>query len=263
MQSPINVSTNISTNISANPSGNISADPDSKGNGTPLDLLEWLTQDFSPTEQKSTNMAWQIHKCQITESLISQHEPMKLIYHYESLDDEQKANSPLSGALLKQFDRLITREDFAALIKLPIKAVAKPWQLKFRGKLVIFTANPEVAIRLHWTNTLKPFDPVYTTDLDAAVLQAFSHWQFVETVEVISKNPQIRLIAHYKDHPQTDTISHWQPISHQQFEPLPSTLALQIQQCLSNSPAVQQLWLPRLQDLAFEQAEAWLLQEKV
>lgn len=220
---------------------------------TPIDILAWLTQDF--TENKTT-LAWQIHKCQLTDSLISQHQPMKLIYHYERLGDDQKAHFPLNGALLKQFDRLITREDFADLLKIDVNHVAKPWQLKFSGKLVIFTDNPEVAIRLHWTNTLKPFEPVYTADLATAVEQAFSHWQFVDTVEVISKSPSIRLIAPYKI--DSEQITTWQPVSNQQFEPMPAPLALAIQQLLTNSDSVQQLWLPRLKQSALEKASDWL-----
>lgn len=229
---------------------------------TPIDLLDWLTQDFG--EKKST-ITWQIYKCQLTDSLISQHEPMKLIYHYERLDDEQKANFPLNGALLKQFDRLMNREDFAELLKIDVKNVAKPWQLKFSGKLVIFSENPEVAIRLHWTNTLKPFEPVYTADLATAVEQAFNHWQFVDTVEVISKSPRIRLIAPYKTPSKTtpsntessEQITTWQPMSNQQFEPMPAPLALEIQHLLTNSDSVQQLWLPRLKESALEKASEW------
>lgn len=231
---------------------------------TPIDLLDWLTQDFS---QATTSFSWQIHKCLISHSLISQHEPMKLIYHYERLDDEQKSAYPLNGVLLKQFDRLITREDFANLLNIDVKNVAKPWQLKFTGKLVIFTDNPEVAIRLHWTNTLKPFEPIYTPDLAAAVSQAFAHWQFVDSVEVISKSPRIRLVAHYEHSQNSEKTAEnttlWQPVSNQQFEPMPSPLALQIQQLLSNSDSIQQLWLPQLIEIANDQAEQWQQQENL
>lgn len=196
--------------------------------------------------------AWQIHRCQVTEGLISQHTPMKLIYHYEHLDEAVKAEYPLQGALLAQFDQLMTRERFAQLLGMPLELVPMPWQLKFSGKLVVFYANPEIALRLHWTNTLKAAEPVYHADLATAIDQCFTHWQFVHQVEVVNKNPQIVLTAALET-------QEWQRPASPQFEGVPAPIALAIQQFLHQHTEVQHAWLAAIKDSAQHYSEGYRL----
>ena len=47
-------------------------------NNTIIDLLALITD---------TMPQWKVHRCQVTDGVISQHLPMKFIYHYEYLSD--------------------------------------------------------------------------------------------------------------------------------------------------------------------------------
>ncbi len=198
-----------------------------------LDLFDYLAESLE---------RWQIYKCHITQMLVSQNQPIKLIYHYEKLSDDDKTRYPLQGELLKQFNQLMTQEQFANHLGIELQRVANPWQLKFTGKLIVFTDNPEIALRLYWTNTLKPFELLYHQQLLSAVDDSWKHWQFIDNVEIINKNPNIQLIAKHDDLPQT-----WQASNHQQFEQLPSVIALTIQQFLLENHIVKEVWLKYIQ----------------
>ncbi|ELA08422.1 hypothetical protein MOMA_07671 [Moraxella macacae 0408225] len=212
-----------------------------------------------------TIMDWQIHRCQVTHALIGQHEPMKLIYHYEQLADEIKAQNPLNGALLKRFDDVMTREDFAELLKIDINKIAKPYQLKFEGKLVVFCQNPEVALRLHWTNTLKNFELLHIQhdDLQNALQNVknsmFKHWQLVGEVDFISKqsNVTFQVVGKPIGTQQADradlgdalqNVVLWQQSSSQRFLPLPSVIALDLQRQCMASPMLADFWLAQIVD---------------
>ncbi|TRT16013.1 hypothetical protein DNP10_25075, partial [Salmonella enterica subsp. enterica serovar Panama] len=121
-------------------------------NKTIIDLLALITD---------TMPQWKVHRCQVTDVLISQHRPMKFIYHYEYLSDLLKLQHPLNGQLLASFDRLLTREQFAQMLGIHLHQVVNPWQIKFAGKLVVFYQHPDIALRLHWVNTIKTFEPIY------------------------------------------------------------------------------------------------------
>lgn len=218
---------------------------------TRIDLLAWLTE----IDQTPTATTWHIHKAQFTEALIQQHLPIQLLYHYEKLQDDIKAQYPLKGSLLKQFNMPMTREVFTSLPELSgitLNDVAKPWQLKFSGKLVIFSQNPEVAIRLWWTNTLKEFELVYNKDLSNAIEASFHHWQFVDKVEILCKTPNVILTAPTDEVPESDW---WQMTPSSTFAPVPSLLGIKIQQLLNEHPFVKDHWLLQLIDLAQGQIE--------
>lgn len=198
---------------------------------------------------------WQLHRCQITDALITKQAPMKMLYHYEHLAEDIKTAHPLQGKLLLDFDTPMTAERFATVLGIKPNDVSTPWQLKFNGKLVIFFEALEIALRLHWTNTLKPFEPVYQADLATAVMASFAHWQFVGAVEIISKNSQVLLTA---SHP--DLAQEWQLAHAQAFSDMPAVLALDIQQYLHSAPNVSEIWLPEMQaaarDFALEQQDS-------
>lgn len=207
---------------------------------------------------------FRLYKCHVSDAMISQHEPMKLIYHYEQLDEVIKENLPFQGTLLRDFDKPMTRMVFAQKAGLEIADVAQPWQLKFVGRIVLFCEQPEIALRLHWTNTLKPFAIVAVKDLQQAVEQSFVHWQWIDTVEVISKDPNLCLTAQIDNAPHelpemgkaTSPIPLWQLQASQAFVPLPTSVAVALQQFLLHHPLVKETWLPMLQQVAKEQATA-------
>lgn len=212
-----------------------------------LPLLDFLADNLAKSR---------LHRCQLVEHLISQDQLMKLIYHYERLDDTIKAQLPLQGQLLVNFDKLLSREGFSQLAQLEIGQVAKPWQLKFVGKLVLFFEQPEIALRLQWTNTLKPFEIIENRDLIAAVNASFANWQFIGAVEVVSKSPDLTLIA-----PHPDLVTPWQLQACQSFVTLPSVLSHSVQQFFHDNILVNELWLPAMQETATDMAQQWLEQQ--
>lgn len=200
---------------------------------------------------------WQVHRCQITDSLVSQHQPMKFIYHYEHLSDLVKLQYPLTGELLASFDQLMTREAFAQRLGIHIHQVANPWQIKFFGKLVVFYQQPEIALRLHWVNTIKAFEPIYPASsltqsqseaqsLHTAIEHAFGNWQ-ITAVEVIQKNPQVLL-----SYPNDDNQS---ILPSAQFVTVPATLANAIIDYLQSNPVIAKTWLTMIKAEAQSFAE--------
>lgn len=187
---------------------------------------------------------WQIHRCQINHALISQHEPMKMIYHYEQLPDNIKENHPLSGILLQKFDQLMLADDFATLLQIDPKHVAKPYQIKFTGKLVVFHSNPDIAMRLQWTNTLKNFDTVNEKDVNLAVEQAFTNWHFIDNVEMINKTPNLLFFV------ANEQGERWQLLNSLQFDNVPQSLAITLQQFLHDNDHVKKVWFEQLQAVA-------------
>lgn len=192
---------------------------------------------------------WQVHRCQVTQALISQHQPMKVIYHYEHLPDVVKLQHPLSGQLLASFDALMTREQFAQRLGIKLQQVANPWQIKFVGKLVVFHAQPEIALRLHWVNTTKPFEPIYLASklTDAAALQsvidhAFSNWQFT-AVEVIQKNPLVTLTYRSDAMNEGHTQATQSIVPTMQFVPVPNALVTTMLAYLHAHPTMATKWL--------------------
>lgn len=189
---------------------------------------------------------WQIHRCQLNHAMISQHQPMKLIYHYEQLPDNIKKNHPLTGVLLQKFDQLMLVEDFANLLQIDPKQVAKPYQIKFTGKLVVFHSNPDIAIRLQWTNTLKSFEPVYEKDVNVAVEQAFTNWHFIDNVEMINKTPNLLFFV------ANEQGERWQLLNNSQFDNVPQSLAITLQQFLHDHAHVKNVWLAQMQAMVLD-----------
>lgn len=216
----------------------------SSQNHTNLDLLEFIQQ---PQD-------WQIYRCGLITGQISQDEPMKVLYHYELLSDEQKQQYPLQGALLKQFDKKINRQQFANLLNIDINQLKKPYQMKFYGKLVVFCQNPEVALRLYWTNTLKAFAILDSTAIYTALQKAFEYWQFVDGVEFINKTSNIDFVVAGQDKIL------WQNQQYSQFEPLPSWLAIDLQQQLMQSE-ISSLWFEQIYQSCLDFLTNW--QEKM
>lgn len=194
-----------------------------------------------------------LHRCQITDYIIDKQLPMKLIYHYERLSEALKAEIPLQGQLLANFDKLMSQAQFAQLIGISADKLTQPWQLKFNGKLVLFFEQPEIALRLHFSNTLKPFEIVSSKNLEAAVAASFENWQWVDTVEIVSKDPHLSVFAH---HPLLS--EQWQLQGSNGFVYMPLALAHSIQQFLRDNDVVQTHWLPAMVQAAQTQAKHWL-----
>lgn len=142
-----------------------------------------------------TTISWQIHNCKISEKTVTQDVPMQFLYHYDSLDDSVKQTHPLTPALLAQFNTPMTADAAAKLIGIVDGLLASPWHVKVIGSLVVFSEALQLAVRLHWTNTGKATQQVYTKDADDAMTAAFKDWQFFGRVDVLYKNAKQTLVS--------------------------------------------------------------------
>lgn len=240
------------SNIQMRHTEQVSAEP------KPLDLLTLIDETASN---------WQIHRCQLVEASISQTRPMQLIYHYEALPDATKAQYLLQGQLLKRFDEVISREDFAAGLGIAVQEVPQAWQLKFTGKLVLYHAQPDIALRLHWTNTLKDFVPIYQADLATAVAQSFAHWQWVRAVEVVNRDRAWQLVGatthDAAEHRTADSRQGvWQLAVDTQFSVLPPVLADAVKQSLQ-ADDVSAHWVAAMQDAAQNYADNFIATQQI
>ena len=218
-------------------------------NKTIIDLLALITD---------TMPQWKVHRCQVTDGVVSQHLPMKFIYHYEYLSDLLKLQHPLNGQLLASFDRLLTREQFAQMLGIHPKQVVNPWQIKFAGKLVVFYQQPDIALRLHWVNTSKTFEPIYlpsklsqAESLPYAIDNAFTNWQ-ITRVEIIQKNPQVELVY---DSDDTNGNGVQSILPSTQFVPVPKPLANWMMAYFQSHPVIANEWLALIKSEAQSYAQ--------
>ena len=219
----------------------------STNNNTIIDLLALITD---------TMPQWKVHRCQVTDVLISQHRPMKFIYHYEYLSDLLKLQHPLNGQLLASFDRLLTREQFAQMLGIHLHQVVNPWQIKFAGKLVVFYQHPDIALRLHWVNTIKTFEPIYlqsklsqAESLPYAIDNAFTNWQ-ITGLEIILKNPQVELVYDSDETNGTQSI-----LPSTQFVPVPTPLAHWMMAYFQSNAVIANEWLALIKSEAQSYAQ--------
>lgn len=169
-------------------------------------------------------IAWRIHNCKISKKTITQDLPLPFLYHYDSLDDAIKQTHPLTPALLAQFNTPMTAQAAAKLIGIDAALLTSPWHVKVIGSLVVFSEALQLAIRLHWTNTGKDTQQIYTKDDADALTTAFKEWQFFGRVDVLYKNNNQPLVS--VDEQQTSAESILPLETSADYQLLPSTHAL-------------------------------------
>lgn len=140
-------------------------------------------------------ISWRIHNCKISKKTVTQELPMLFLYHYDSLDDSVKQAYPLTPALLAQFNTPMTAAEAAELIGITGDLLASPWHVKIIGSLVVFSEALQLAVRLHWTNTGKSTQQIYTKSVEEAVTAAFKEWQFFGRIDVLYKNDKQALVS--------------------------------------------------------------------
>ncbi|AAZ19153.1 hypothetical protein Psyc_1303 [Psychrobacter arcticus 273-4] len=140
-------------------------------------------------------ISWRIHNCKISQKTVTQDLPLPFLYHYDSLDESIKANYPLIPSLLAQFNTPMCAHDAAKLIGIDEALLSTPWHIKVVGSLVVFSEALQLAVRLHWTNTGKKTQQIYTQDKDDAILAAFKDWQFFGRIDILYKNNNQSLIS--------------------------------------------------------------------
>ena len=169
-----------------------------------------------------TAISWRIHNCKINKKTITQDMPLPFLYHYDSLDDTIKQTHPLTPILLAQFNTPMTAAAAAKLIGISEDLLASPWHVKVIGSLVVFSEALQLAVRLHWTNTGKNTQQLYTKSSDEAITAAFKDWQFFGRIDVLYKNNKQTLVS-MDDDEQLFTID-----ANPNYQQLPATHALTI-----------------------------------
>lgn len=144
---------------------------------------------------KDSAIAWRIHNCKVSKKNVIQDLPMQFLYHYDSLDDVIKQANPLTPKLLAQFNVLMTATEAAKIIGVDAALITSPWHVKVTGSLVVFSEALQLAVRLHWTNTGKTTEQIYTKDAADALIAAFKNWQFFGRIDVLYKNTKQALIS--------------------------------------------------------------------
>ena len=140
-------------------------------------------------------ISWRIHNCKISKKIITQDMPLPFLYHYDSLEDSIKQTYPLTPLLLAQFNTPMTTDEAAALIGIDKALITNPWHVKVIGSLVVFSEALQLAVRLHWTNTGKDTQQIYTKNEADALTAAFKEWQFFGRIDVLYKNDKQTLIS--------------------------------------------------------------------
>lgn len=140
-------------------------------------------------------ISWQIHNCKISKKTVTQDLPLPFLYHYDSLDDAVKQTHPLTPALLAQFNTPMSANQAAKLMGIDEALLSSPWHVKVIGSLVVFSEALQLAVRLHWTNTGKETQQIYTKNEEDAITAAFKDWQFFGRVDVLYKNDKQTLIS--------------------------------------------------------------------
>lgn len=140
-------------------------------------------------------IGWKIHNCKITKKTVTQDLPLPFLYHYDSLNDAIKQANPLTPALLSQFNTPMSAHEAAKLIGISEALIISPWHVKIIGSLVVFSEALQLAVRLHWTNTGKDTQQIYTQNEADAITAAFKDWQFFGRIDVLYKNNKQTLIS--------------------------------------------------------------------
>ncbi|MBE0407484.1 hypothetical protein ACT3TI_11520 [Psychrobacter sp. AOP22-C1-22] len=173
-------------------------------------------------------ISWRIHNCKVSKKTVTQDLPLPFLYHYDSLDDAIKQTHPLTPSLLAQFNTPMTANDAAKLIGINAELISSPWHVKVVGSLVVFSEALQLAVRLHWTNTGKETQQIYTRNEADAITAAVKDWQFFGRVDVLYKNDKQALVS--IDGTSVDEASN-EPIpliidASQDYQFLPATHAL-------------------------------------
>ena len=169
-------------------------------------------------------ISWRIHNCKISKKTITQDMPLPFLYHYDSLEDSIKQTYPLTPSLLAQFNTPMRANEAAKLIGIDKALITSPWHVKVIGSLVVFSEALQLAVRLHWTNTGKDTQQIYTKNEADALTTAFKEWQFFGRIDVLYKNDKQTLISIDEQAENNEQILTIDASSDYQF--LPATHAL-------------------------------------
>lgn len=171
-------------------------------------------------------IGWRIHNCKVNEKTITQDLPLPFLYHYDSLEDAIKQANPLTTKLLSQFDTMMTASEAAKLIGIEAALIAQPWHVKVTGSLVVFSEALQLAVRLHWSNTGKATQQIYTQNQADALVAAFKDWHFFGRVDVLYKNDKQTLISIDEENVDDNPFISFAASSDYQY--LPATHALTV-----------------------------------
>ena len=123
---------------------------------------------------------------------------------------------------------------------------------------MVFYQHPDIALRLHWVNTIKTFEPIYlqsklsqAESLPYAIDNAFTNWQ-ITGVEIIQKNPQVELVY---DSDDTNGNGVQSILPSTQFVPVPKPLAHWMMAYFQSHPVIANEWLALIKSEAQSYAQ--------
>lgn len=169
-------------------------------------------------------ISWRIHNCKVSKKTVTQDLPLPFLYHYDSLDEGIKQTNPLTPKLLAQFNTPMTAKEAARLIGIDQALLTSPWHVKVTGSLVVFSEALQLAVRLHWTNTGKETQQIYTKDAADSLIAAFKEWQFFGRIDVLYKNTKQTLVSIDEQAEDSEQLLTVDPSAEYQY--LPSTHSL-------------------------------------
>lgn len=130
---------------------------------------------------------WQLHNCKFLQTKATFDEPMSLLSHYDSLNDDLKSAYPLSFEQLKRMNELMDSRTACQVIGVPIETLKGAWHIKYVGRVVFFCESLQLAVRVHFSNTSKTAMPVYVSDKSQAWESQASVWRFFGVADILYK----------------------------------------------------------------------------
>lgn len=166
---------------------------------------------------------WQLHRCRLLTTYIGFDEPLSLLAHYDSLDDDIKQHYPLTTTQLIKLNQQMTICQVATYLGIDKKHFKKAWQIKYTGQAVLVMPIQKLAVRFYFSNTAKTSQNVYAANLKSALAQQSRQWRAFGVIDVAYQG-LVPLIS------QADTLL---AIDTPTFSPLPNSHSLGISQAIN------------------------------
>lgn len=155
------------------------------------DTPEFVLQELL----KNDAFVFRVHNIKLTTLTINRDLPQMFLAHYDSLDDDIKADTPLSPELLRQINTLMTADEANRLLGLASGTIRAAYHIKISGTVVIVNDDLPLALHLSFTNTAKSSQAVYGQDIATLVEQEAQKWQLTGTVNLLHKSSKHKLIS--------------------------------------------------------------------
>ncbi len=143
-----------------------------------------------------TAFTLRVHNVKLTQLSHAQDLPRMFLAHYDSLDDEIRAHTPLSADLLKHINEMMHADDACRLLGLPAGTITPAHHIKLRGTTVIVCDALPLALHLQFTNTAKSSQALHGSDVSELIHNESKRWTLTGVVNVLHKTDNHALISH-------------------------------------------------------------------